>query len=389
MTTNMNGATIAQIPPKRGDGDTGAVSSVSSAQGLDRNQHSMPFSPPPQQLQQQQNHVMNNYVNNNNINPNAQQQQYPMQYYEHQPYYSPPQQQQHQQQYQQQQQFQYQQYPSGYPMNNPPHYGNMQQPQQQQYGYQGTILPSSSSPLPNQRKTTLKLVILGNSGVGKTSLMNQFHSNKFTGQYKATIGADFLSKTIQIDGCTVILTIWDTAGQERFQSLGKAFYRGSDACLLVYDVQDMQSLNSLRKWKEEFESCIGLSDTNMSGNRRGMASYNRPPGFKFIVVGNKADKDDESRMVSEEEGKHFAEDIGATFFECSAKTAMNVNEAFIAAAKEGLEYNRGKNIGLRGSGYSYGQSMNSSGMAGYVPPKKTVNLNRSSSSRMSNDGDCC
>ena len=223
--------------------------------------------------------------------------------------------------------------------------------------------------------------------------MNQFHSNKFTGQYKATIGADFLSKTVQVDDCTVLLTIWDTAGQERFQSLGKAFYRGSDACLLVYDVQDVQSLNGLRKWKEEFESCIGVSDSNMGENRRGTMGYSHRPGFKFIVVGNKADKDDESRMVSEEEGRQFAEDIGAMFFECSAKTAMNVNEAFMAAAKEGLEYNRSKNIGLGESGYSFGQSMNNSGMAvpmrGYVPPKKTVNLNRSSSSRMSNDGDCC
>lgn len=274
-------------------------------------------------------------------------------------------------------------------MNNPM-YGNIQQ--QQQYGYQGNV-PSSYSPLSKQRKTTLKLVILGNSGVGKTSLMNRFHSNKFTGQYKATIGADFLSKTVQVDDCTVLLTIWDTAGQERFQSLGKAFYRGSDACLLVYDVQDVQSLNGLRKWKEEFESCIGVSDSNMGENRRGTTGYSHPSGFKFILVGNKADKDDESRMVSEEEGIHFAEEIGALFFECSAKTAMNVNEAFMAAAKEGLEYNRGKNIGLGGSGFSFGQSMNNSGitgpMRGYVPPKKTVNLNRSSSSRMSSDGDCC
>ena len=381
----MNGATIAEIPPnKKG---TNAASSVPSVPGFETNNpnsYSMSYPPPDQTNNMMTNNNHNNNIAHNNHVQQHQHHQYPMPYYESsQPYYQT-------QQLQHQQQFQYHQYPppGGYPMNNP-YYGNIQQ---QQYGYQGNVT-SASPALSNQRKTTLKLVILGNSGVGKTSLMNQFHSNKFTGQYKATIGADFLSKTIQIGDCAVVLTIWDTAGQERFQSLGKAFYRGSDACLLVYDVQDAQSLHGLRKWKEEFESCIGVSDNITGDNRRGMSNFNRPSGFKFIVVGNKADKDDESRMVSEEEGRYFAKDIGAMFFECSAKTAMNVNEAFISAAREGLEYNRSKNMGLSGSAYTYGQSVTNSGMTGpmrgYIPPKKTVDLNRSSSSRMSNSGDCC
>jgi len=101
-------------------------------------------------------------------------------------------------------------------------------------------------------KKTLKIVILGDSGVGKTSLMNRYSTGKFTGQYKATIGADFLSKenVVVTDNLfatrtLVTLQIWDTAGQERFQSLGQGFYRGADACLLVYDITDPHSLDNL------------------------------------------------------------------------------------------------------------------------------------------------
>eukprot|EP00659_Diplonema_papillatum_P023464 gene23464-biopygen22501 len=83
------------------------------------------------------------------------------------------------------------------------------------------------------KKCILKVIILGDSGVGKSSLMNQFVNNKFDSRYKATIGADFLTAPIDIDGQLVTLQIWDTAGQERFQSIGSAYYRGADACMLV------------------------------------------------------------------------------------------------------------------------------------------------------------
>ncbi|KUF84732.1 Ras-related protein Rab-7a [Phytophthora nicotianae] len=88
----------------------------------------------------------------------------------------------------------------------------------------------------HRKKVLLKLIILGDSGVGKTSLMNQYVNQKFSNQYKATIGADFLTKEIMLDDKLVTMQIWDTAGQERFQSLGVAFYRGADACVLVYDI---------------------------------------------------------------------------------------------------------------------------------------------------------
>jgi Ras-related protein Rab-7A len=89
----------------------------------------------------------------------------------------------------------------------------------------------------HRQKKLLKVIILGDSGVGKTSLMNQYVNKKFTSQYKATIGADFLTKELMIEDKLVTMQIWDTAGQERFQSLGMAFYRGADACVLVYDIQ--------------------------------------------------------------------------------------------------------------------------------------------------------
>ncbi|KAJ6412448.1 hypothetical protein OIU84_005491 [Salix udensis] len=101
-------------------------------------------------------------------------------------------------------------------------------------------------------RTLLKVIVLGESGVGKTSLMNQYVHKKFSQQYKATIGADFVTKELLIDDRLVTLQIWDTAGQERFQSLGVAFYRGADCCVLVYDVNVMRSFDTLDNWHEEF-----------------------------------------------------------------------------------------------------------------------------------------
>jgi Ras-related protein Rab-7A len=243
--------------------------------------------------------------------------------------------------------------------------------------------------------------------------MNRFHSNKFTGQYKATIGADFLSKQVIVSTSTsspqntsinvntpVTLTIWDTAGQERFQSLGKAFYRGSDVCILVYDVTDRMSFDGLKKWKEEFDSCLqggsasGGAGAGAGGNMGmgmgmgiGMSTNNRQGGeqLKFVVVANKADKDS---TVSKEEGMAYARSIGSVFYECSAKTALNVEHAFVAAARAGLEYNNQKQMSMNASTMMHGGS-NVGGMRGYVPPQRTVNLNRGQSNMSSDSGDCC
>ena len=120
--------------------------------------------------------------------------------------------------------------------------------------------------------------------VGKTSLMSRYSTGKFTGQYKATIGADFLSKELAVlDPLTqqfkpVVLQIWDTAGQERFQSLGVGFYRGADACVLVYDITDPHSLDNLDHWRTEFLEHVGGGLSDAATN------------FPFVVLGNKIDK---------------------------------------------------------------------------------------------------
>ena len=123
--------------------------------------------------------------------------------------------------------------------------------------------------------------------VGKTSLMNRYSTGKFTGQYKATIGADFLSKENVVvtdmygQNHLVTLQIWDTAGQERFQSLGVGFYRGADACLLVYDITDPHSLDNLDHWRKEFLEQVG-------GGLQGLGDSSTV--FPFVVLGNKMDK---------------------------------------------------------------------------------------------------
>ncbi|CDJ52884.1 Ras family domain-containing protein, putative [Eimeria brunetti] len=129
--------------------------------------------------------------------------------------------------------------------------------------------------MPPKKKSLLKVIILGDSSVGKTSLMNQYVNKKFSNQYKATIGADFLTKDVVIDDKEVTIQIWDTAGQERFQSLGVAFYRGADCCVLVFDVTNPKSFDSLESWKEEFLIQSSPSD---------------PDAFPFVVLGNKVDE---------------------------------------------------------------------------------------------------
>merc|ERR1712130_339924 len=136
----------------------------------------------------------------------------------------------------------------------------------------------------------------GDSGVGKTSLMNKFVNDKFSKQYKATIGADFLTKEILIDDKLVTMQIWDTAGQERFQSLGVAFYRGADACILVFDLTSKKSFENLDTWREEFLVQSGPSDHD---------------SFPFVVLGNKSDLKD-SRVVTNKQAAEY----------CKAKKIM-------------------------------------------------------------------
>lgn len=172
----------------------------------------------------------------------------------------------------------------------------------------------------SRKKVLLKVIILGDSGVGKTSLMNQYVNKKFSNQYKATIGADFLTKEVMVDDRFVTMQIWDTAGQERFQSLGVAFYRGADCCVLVFDVTSPNSFKSLDSWRDEFLI---------------QASPRDPEHFPFVVLGNKIDLD--NRMVSTKRAQNWCESKnGIPYFETSAKESINVEQAFQTIAKNAL-----------------------------------------------------
>eukprot|EP00210_Caulerpa_lentillifera_P004311 g4114.t1 len=174
------------------------------------------------------------------------------------------------------------------------------------------------------RRKLLKVIILGDSGVGKTSLMERYVNKKFSTQYKATIGADFLSKEIQIDDKLVALQLWDTAGQERFQSLGVAFYRGADCCVLVYDVNSNKSFENLDNWRDQF-----LVQANPRDKEN----------FPFVVIGNKIDLDTgKSRAVSDFKVRRWCGLKGdIPHFEVSAKEDINVETAFQHIAKNALQ----------------------------------------------------
>jgi len=175
----------------------------------------------------------------------------------------------------------------------------------------------------HRKKILLKVIILGDSNVGKTSLMNQYVHKRFSNQYKATIGADFLTKEIMIDDKLVTLQIWDTAGQERFQSLGVAFYRGADSCVLVFDLTDAKSFDNLESWMDEFLV---------------HANPNNPATFPFVVLGNKADLAATRRQVSTQKAKAWCSSKQGEipYYETSAKEAVNVEQAFHTIAKNAL-----------------------------------------------------
>lgn len=175
--------------------------------------------------------------------------------------------------------------------------------------------------MPPKKKSLLKVIILGDSSVGKTSLMNQYVNKKFSNQYKATIGADFLTKDVVIDDKEVTIQIWDTAGQERFQSLGVAFYRGADCCVLVFDVTNPKSFDSLESWKDEFLIQSSPSD---------------PDAFPFVVLGNKVDEKDK-RRVSAAKAEAFC-GSKMSYFETSAKQATNVSAAFEEIARKAMQH---------------------------------------------------
>ncbi|ORX45291.1 hypothetical protein DM01DRAFT_1340105 [Hesseltinella vesiculosa] len=163
-----------------------------------------------------------------------------------------------------------------------------------------------------QKETpTLKLLLIGNSNVGKSSLLLRFTDDTFLPQEEtsATIGVDFKVSNMEVDGETFKLTIWDTAGQERFRTLTSSYYRGAQGVILVYDVSSRETFDALNTWWNEVNT------------------YCSSPDVVKMIVGNKVDKES-SRVVTHQEGAAFARRLQTLFVECSAKTKVGVEEAF-------------------------------------------------------------
>jgi len=159
-----------------------------------------------------------------------------------------------------------------------------------------------------------KLLLIGDSGVGKSCLLLRFADDTYTESYISTIGVDFKIRTIELDGKTIKLQIWDTAGQERFRTITSSYYRGAHGIIVVYDVTDNESFNNVKQWLHEID-------------RYACENVNK------LLVGNKSDLTSK-RVVSTEQGKEFAESLGIEFLETSAKTATNVEQAFLTMASQ-------------------------------------------------------
>lgn len=175
---------------------------------------------------------------------------------------------------------------------------------------------SGSAPL-----AKYKLVFLGDQSVGKTSIITRFMYDKFDSTYQATIGIDFLSKTMYLEDRTVRLQLWDTAGQERFRSLIPSYIRDSSVAIVVYDVSNRASFVSTMRWVEEVRSERHADDV------------------MIVLVGNKSDVLNEKRQVSTEEGDNKARELNVMFMETSAKAGFNIKALFrkIASSLPGME----------------------------------------------------
>ena len=160
----------------------------------------------------------------------------------------------------------------------------------------------------------LKIVVVGDSGVGKTNLIKRFITNEFSENFKATIGVEFMSKTYKINKHLFKVEIWDTAGQERYKSITAVYYKGAKGGLIVYDTTDKNTFDNIDKWLTE------IKDKTTSD-------------IKLMIVGNKIDLK-EYRDVQNEEALEKAKTLGIPLMETSALDATNVKEAFYDLLKE-------------------------------------------------------
>ena len=164
-----------------------------------------------------------------------------------------------------------------------------------------------------------KVLLLGNSDVGKSSLILRYVDQTWSDTFVPTIGVDFKVKSLEIDDKKIKMQIWDTAGQERFRNVISSYFRGSHGGFVIYDITNRDSFKNLENWLSEIEK-------------------NANQNILKILVGNKNDLEDD-REIKTEEGQAFANRNGMQFMETSAKMNVNVNEAFEALAKLMIQFN--------------------------------------------------
>ncbi|PWZ38033.1 GTP-binding protein YPTM1 [Zea mays] len=166
------------------------------------------------------------------------------------------------------------------------------------------------SAMSNEFDYLFKLLLIGDSSVGKSCFLLRFADDSYVDSYISTIGVDFKIRTVEVEGKTVKLQIWDTAGQERFRTITSSYYRGAHGIIIVYDITDMESFNNVKQWLDEIDRYANDS-------------------VRKLLVGNKCDLA-ENRAVDTSVAQAYAEEVGIPFLETSAKESINVEEAFLA-----------------------------------------------------------
>lgn len=159
-----------------------------------------------------------------------------------------------------------------------------------------------------------KLLLIGDSGVGKTSVLFRFSEDAFNTTFISTIGIDFKIRTIELDGKKIKLQIWDTAGQERFRTITTAYYRGAMGIMLVYDITNEKSFENIKNWIRNIEE-------------------NASADVEKMLLGNKCELNDK-RQVTKEKGEQLAIEYGIKFIETSAKASIHVEDAFFILARD-------------------------------------------------------
>ena len=179
---------------------------------------------------------------------------------------------------------------------------------------QSTCARSFFTKMASEYDYLFKLLLIGDSGVGKSCLLLRFADDTYTESYISTIGVDFKIRTLELDGKTVKLQIWDTAGQERFRTITSSYYRGAHGIIVVYDVTDQESFHNVKQWLNEIDRYANENVNKM-------------------LVGNKCDLTTK-KVVNTDDAKAYAETVGIPFLETSAKDSTNVEQAFIMMAAE-------------------------------------------------------